>query len=186
VDHYVPRPDGTALACGEIGVRSFGADFGDKARVTAELAEPAHCFLLALNPDGAVQLCWPEQDETIPGQLERLDYPENAGRGFTLSDDRRGGLQAFVLVASRQPLPSYAEWRRRLPQLTWAHVGAAPGVVWQTDGTRLDSQVLSNEVRGPVEDLEGLAPLTETIRQLRGAEGVEAVAAVAFGVRPQR
>jgi hypothetical protein len=181
--HFRPRGDVDEVQ-GEIGGASFGTRYGDKVRVKAELSEPAYCYLLALNPNGKVQLCWPE-DGTMPPEKQReLTYPTAPGLAFTLNDEPRGGLQAFVLVAARQPLPAYTEWRPRLPALPWERVPAA-AVVWQGDDQGIDPVLPGGgNRRGTVEEIKGLAPLAATVRRLRSAPGVETVWVVAFAVTP--
>jgi hypothetical protein len=170
---------------GDLGRDSFATRFGDQVRVTAELTEPALCYLLALNPDGKEQLCWPDDDRTPPARTERLEYPAG-GRAFNLDDEPRGGLQAFVLVVSRQPLPAYAAWRSLQAGPAWARVPAAEDVVWHGDGEQVGGAAPCVGQRGTVSDLRGVGPLVEWARQLRSADGVEALAWVAFPVRPKR
>src|SRR5262249_30626357 len=44
----------------------------DSVRVLATLSTPAHCYLIAFNPDGTEQLCYPEDPD-----LPAVKYPEN-------------------------------------------------------------------------------------------------------------
>jgi hypothetical protein len=178
VEHFASRGE-KVEARGDIGVRSYTARYGDQVRVTAELSEPAYFFLLALNADGKVQRCWPADDEMPPPLLKRLDYPV-AGKAFNLDDEERGGMQAFVVVASRQPLPAYAAWRQGRPTLPWQRLPAVPGVVWRGDGERLEPMLASDDQRGTVTELKGVEPLAEVARRLHRAEGVEAVEVLAF------
>ena len=72
---------------------------------------PAYCFLIALNPDGTTQLCYPESPTTAPpATATAIDYPPDPRSGFGLTDGV--GTQVFVVVASAKPLPSYAEWSK--------------------------------------------------------------------------
>jgi hypothetical protein len=167
---------------GELGVRSFETRFGDKVRVDAELSEPGFAFLLALNPNGKVQLCLPDDERSPPERRGRLEYPTDAADGFTLDDGP--GLQAFVLAAGRQPLPAYVDWERQVGVLGWKPTAAAAGVVWRGDERRLEP-LARDDLRGTVKELAGLEPLREACRRLRAAPGVEAVAVVAFAVRPR-
>jgi serine/threonine protein kinase len=160
---------------GYLGEDSFATRLGDLVRVSAELSEPAHAYLLAFNPDGQEQLCLPADPKAPPPRLRRLDYPPRKDHYFTLDDG--AGLQAFVLVASRKPLPAYADWRKRRPPVEWKAQPARRGVVWRGDGQRLEPQL-----RGTEKSLPGIAPLAELCRRLRSAPEVEALAAVAFVV----
>ena len=79
----------------------------DDIRVTARFSRPVYCFLFALNPDGSVQLCYPESDtEVQPAPLLRLKYPSDEDLAFGLTDGT--GHQAFVLATSDTPLPSFS------------------------------------------------------------------------------
>jgi hypothetical protein len=183
VQHFADRGD-TVEPRGEIGVHSFAARFGDHVRVTAELSEPAHCYLLALNPNGEIQLCWPADDRTPPERTSHISYPE-AGKGFDLNDEEGGGLQAFVLLAARQPLPAFAEWRKKVPDLGWQRLPARAGVVWRGDGDQLDPVFPGGDQRGTVSDLPGVRPLAEIVRRLRTTPGIDTAAVCAFAVEPK-
>ena len=65
----------------------------------ARLTAPGYCYLIALNPDGREQLCWPEDPAAPPPPTQVIDYPQDPTMGFGLTDGV--GLQAFVLVVSR-------------------------------------------------------------------------------------
>jgi hypothetical protein len=184
IQHYANRGRGDEPE-GEIGVRSFTTTFGDKVQVSSEFSGPAYCYLVALNPDGRIQLCWPADEQTVPERSERLDFPD-AEHGFDLTDEPRGGLQAFVLVAARQPLPAFAEWRKQIPALSWERLPAHTDVVWQGDGNRLDPVLRRDNVRGNVSGLADIGPLVKIARQLRAGPGVELVIVRAFPVEPKR
>jgi hypothetical protein len=183
VQHFAVQGE-TARPRGQIGQESFATRFGDQVGVTVELTEPAYCYLLALNPDGTEQLCWPGDEQLPPERLERLEYPAR-GRAFNLDDEPRGGLQAFVLIASREPLSPYAVWRARQAGLTWARLPATEDVVWRGDGDQVDPSTPGVGQRGSVGDLKGVGPLAEWARQVRGADGVGALKWVAFPVKPK-
>jgi hypothetical protein len=87
------------------------------------------------------------------------------------------GLQAFVVVASRQPLPAYAEWLDRVGPLPWRKAEAGP--CWSYFGGELEPYPRE---RGPLVEL-GETPAVEALRQfLRQRPGIEASAFVAFPV----
>jgi hypothetical protein len=182
VEHFADRGD-TVEPRGELGVQSFAARYGDHVRITAELSQPAFYYLVALNPDGGVQLCWPAAEQTPPERSDRLDYPA-MGKAFDLTDEKRGGLQAFVVIASPQPLPAFAQWRRNVPDLHWRRLQTPAGVVWRGDAERLEAVLGGTRERGTVSDLPSIAPLSEIIRAARAGPGVGAVAVCAFAVEP--
>jgi tRNA A-37 threonylcarbamoyl transferase component Bud32 len=120
------------LVVRELGSDTFVARFGDLVHVEAEFAEPVYFFLLAFNPDGKEQLCWPANPRQPPERRDRLEYPEEADMHFPLTDGE--GLQAFVLVASRHPLPAYEAWKAQRPVPVWQKRRAKAGAVWRGDG----------------------------------------------------
>jgi len=91
-------------------------------------------------------------------------------------------LQAFVLVASRRPLPAYAEWSGQRVLSAWSRLPAGEDVVWVGDGIRFDAVVKGAGQRGCVGELKGVGPLADLAGQLSRAEGVEALALIAFPV----
>ena len=95
---------------GWIGVDAFESRLTQDARVEARLSKPAYCYLIALNPDGSTQLCYPEKPEASPSAKSAIDYPSDPRSGFGLTDGV--GTQAFVLVASAKQLPPFADWSR--------------------------------------------------------------------------
>ena len=90
--------------------------------------------MIALNPDGKDQLFFPEDPRTPPPARTQIDAPADSFIGFGLTDGV--GLQGVVLVASRQPLPAYAEWVKGLASLPWKPDPSTG--VWRFDGERFD------------------------------------------------
>jgi serine/threonine protein kinase len=172
----------TKLQRSELGTNAFAAQFGDLVQLQAELSEPVYCFLLAFNPDGKEQLCWPADPRQPPERLDRLNYPAEGDSFFSLTDGV--GLQAFVLLASRQPLPAYDDWKAQRPVLVWQTVPPKAGVVWRGDGERLEPVTRKDDQRGEVKKLEGVALLGELCKQLRHARDIDALAVEAFAVLP--
>jgi serine/threonine protein kinase len=168
---------------GELGRETFRTNFGDLVEVNAELSESAYAYLLAFNPtnkaDDQIQLCWPEDKQSRPEPRQQLAYPPEGGR-FCLNDGV--GLQVFALVASRQPLPAYDEWRRQTPAFSWQRTKATSGFVWRGDGRQLERLVGPDDDRGEVIASKEVAILNELSRWLRSAPQVEAVTLVAFAV----
>jgi tRNA A-37 threonylcarbamoyl transferase component Bud32 len=164
----------------ELGSDLFAVQFDDRVQVKAEFSEPVYCFLLAFNPDGKEQLCWPADGRQPPERQDRLDYPEK--QLFALNDGE--GLQAFVLLASRQPLPAYDDWKSQRPVPVWRTLRPKAGVVWRGDGRILEPMTRAGDQRGTVMQLPELTLLGELCEQLRQAPGVEALAVEAFAVLP--
>jgi hypothetical protein len=169
-----------------LGEQSSATGHGDVVTLSLELSEPGCFYLIAFNFDGKEQLLWPADGKDKPDagrkppRLERLRYPQGGG-GLGLEDSEKGGLQAYVVAASRRLLPAYQVWRQGLGALGWKALPAGK-TVWQADpegtyawvpGVGLD--------RGVLKALPGVPPLGALCRRLR-AGGVEAVEAVAFPV----
>jgi hypothetical protein len=180
---------------GPIGGKSMEALFNDRVVVQVDLSEPAYCYLIGFNFDGKEQLLWPRNEKKkggdatlVPPLLKRVQCPPPPGegekqRGLKLDDDERGGIQAYVVVASRQALPAYAQWKReRAAKVPWRYQAAGPGV-WRSDGEKLDT-VEAGDVRVRASEVEleeqVRPPLLQLSRWARG-EGVT-VEAVAFPV----
>jgi serine/threonine protein kinase len=173
-----------ASPLGSLGTVVRATQFEDEVNVQAKLSGPAYCYLIAFNPvpfqpDRAEQLCFPE-DATIPPQpITALDYPADSENSFPLNDGV--GLQAFVLVASRTPLPAYKEWRAAIGPVPWHHV-VAEGV-WRFDGQRLEQ---IDPERGAPRPRQGTPQaLLELCTFLQKCPQVDALQVFAFPVQPQ-
>jgi hypothetical protein len=178
VRHYRQEAD-RALALPPVGGAGFtGARFNDRVRVAAELSEPAHCYLRAFNPDGRDQLCLPSHDQAAPLPAKDLLYPQGDAL-FRLNDGV--GLQAFVLLASRRPLPPYATWRQRLGPLPWTR--ADGNGVWRYNGGSFHP--LESPRRGQEEKLPVPPAFAELCRHLQQHGGAELLEAILILVQPK-
>jgi hypothetical protein len=134
-------------------------------------------FNPADKPDQLEQIVPRDEANTPPRRRERLG---STGR-LTLNDGE--GLQVFAVVASRQELPAYTEWRKQGPPLPWKRIPATVGVVWRADGTEvrsvLDPRFVRAEEKDRVDDRTMIRALAEA---LKGLPGVEAVSALGFAV----
>jgi tRNA A-37 threonylcarbamoyl transferase component Bud32 len=117
-------------AHGDLGRALQETCFDDDLKVSVILTVPAHCYLLAYNPDGEEQLCYPADRSVAPPAKRQFTYPNLDDHYFGLNDGL--GMQAFVLVASAEPLPPYDTWKQRAGNAPWKAF-AANGV-WQFDG----------------------------------------------------
>jgi hypothetical protein len=165
---------------GQVAEGVFDARFDDDVRVYAVLSEPCYCYLLALNPDGSEQLCYPDSANQPPEQTEKLEFPGRAITFFGLTDGV--GLQGFVLLASRQQLPAFDQWRASVGNIAWAATEAEG--VWKYDGQ--DITRLFNE-RGMIRERGALRervprPFADACLTFSNAPRIEAVQAIAFPV----
>src|SRR5262249_34180679 len=110
LEHLADR-SGEDVEVGKLGEQSFAVQPDDAVTVDARLSEPAYSYLIAFRPDGVDEVFRPEDPETSPRKTQRPCYPpETKPLGaYRLTDG--SGLQAFALVVSRAPLPSYREWK---------------------------------------------------------------------------
>jgi len=186
VDHFA-RVGQFDQPRGLLGRRSFTTHEGDGVTVTAELSAPAYCYLIAFRPDGTEEICFPELEDEAPPLTERPGYPSvSVGLQYGLNEG--AGLHAFVLVASAQPLPPYAEWRRTQGASPWQKSAAQAGVVWRLEGVLLRPHTAEDPegTRGKGQEVRGVEGLPRVVNWLRQALNVEAVAAVAFAVQERQ
>jgi hypothetical protein len=182
VEQYRGEGDQTK-PIGTLGVDSPAAQEKDLVRVSARLDRPAYCYVIAFNPDGHDQLYYPADRDVPPPKSAKIDYPDGEGY-FPLTDG--AGLQAFVVVASNDPLPPYERWRSILGEVPWQ---ATQGDgVWRSDGRGLELAMADRPaVRGgPTAPPEPPPRLSQLPRFLATRPGVATVRALAFPVKPER
>jgi hypothetical protein len=187
---------------GTIGMDSMNALYADRVAIEARLSEPGYAYLIAFNFDGKEQLLWPcdarhpdrvPLPDRAPDRVAHFRYPPPAPEGvtgeavkpklFRLDDVKTGGIQAFLAVVSREPLPPYAKWREARKAPPWKHLEPERGV-WRSNGETLDPMRKGGlRDRGSVVTREGQPPLLELCRWAR-AEGA-LVEGVAFPVNPR-
>jgi serine/threonine protein kinase len=152
--------------------------FEDDVKVHARLDTPVYCYLIALNPDGKDQLCLPSKATDPPPRSDRMVYPPESEKYFPLTDGV--GLQVFLLVASKKPLPAYAEWKDRVG-LRWESIRADDAGVWGFDGRTFE--LLSGGRRGAPRERSGPSrPFQELCQSVAKLPGIDAVRAIAFPV----
>jgi serine/threonine protein kinase len=178
----------TAKDQGILGEQTFRTQLDDQVTIEAELSQPAYGYLIAFQPDGRVDVCDPEDETTSPAPTLRLRYPgpSKTKEIYSLTDGT--GLQAFAVVVSRQPLPSYGAWKQRHGRPPWgAGLPGEPGVVWQDDG-EWTLPLMGDDpkgTRGKGATVRGAgATVAELSQWLRSLPGVDAVAVKAFTVEP--
>jgi serine/threonine protein kinase len=182
----------SAKPVGDIGKTIQAIFVDDTVRVSALLNAPAYCYLLAFNPDGKEQLCYPEDQA-----LDAVYYPEHRDAKSMATRPARSadllfprdqyfepgipGLQVFVLIASAEPLPPYAEWRSQVRSIPWKKTDSyAQAWCWQFDGENFSRLPAERGTR--VE--RGAAPpeFRELCNLFRARPEVQAVRALAFPV----
>jgi hypothetical protein len=174
-------PEGRNLRrLGELGDKTYGARLNDRVEVEATLSEPAYAYLIAFNPaekpENREQLLPSSAAERTPEKGERL------APASRLKLDDGEGLQALAVVASRQRLPAYAQWRKTRPPLLWEKTRATSGVVWVADGAFVDGVFEPGFQRATEEKAGDKALIRELARQLKAMPDFEAVSVVGFAV----
>ena len=134
-----------------------------------------------VNPDGSIQHCYPESPASAPPRTESLEFPGDPLSGFGLTDGV--GVQAFVLIASAQPLPPPEAVRGKIEKLPWKPLHN--DAVWRFDGEKwsLDLDPRRGTKR-PLADLP--QPLDRSCRALKGGLDIETIQALAFPVEDRR
>jgi hypothetical protein len=156
----------------------------DDVQVWAKLDAPAYSYLISLQPDGAVKRCYPPTETQPPEPLADIHYPPEALKFFPLTDGL--GLQAFVLIASRRPLPAYEKWKGKDGmRQRWESVRADQ--VWSYDGREF--KPILRLSRGEPRERPGPkvpAPLQAVCEYLKQLPEVDVVQALAFPVQPEK
>jgi hypothetical protein len=169
---FNPRP------LGELGEATFRARLNERVGVEAVLSEPAYVYLIAFNPapkpEARQQLVPRAEADRPPEKRDELDR-----QTLRLNDGE--GLQAFAVLASRQPLPAYADWQKQHP-VPWERTPATSGVVWRAAGGPVEGFYEDGFDRATEEAKGDKAVIRDLARQLRAIPGVEAVAVISFAV----
>jgi len=189
VKHYKELGDGRQVVLhGMISEGSLASDpprLKDLVRVKVTLSRPAYSYLIALNPNGTIQFCAPVGGIVPNSPRPELDFPEDPGNYFALTDGV--GLQAFVVVASDRSLPAYESWKTQVPSgLAWSPVDCEG--FWTYDSAApSDAARFRGKLRGDILRRES-APeiLISLCDRLLRSPGVTLVRAVAFPVKPDK
>jgi hypothetical protein len=165
---------------GKIGDFSFETCDIDMVRVSAQLESPAYCYLLALDPDGTVKLCPKAEAHTEPKLVTEIRYPAKTGY-YELTGE--AGAQAFVLVASRTPLPPFEMWDGK-PALAqyWKHATTDGVCIYDGYQYTPKHRVDRGEER---EHAEHPRPFEDVCKYLTKRSDVEAISAIVFPVTKQ-
>jgi hypothetical protein len=164
----------------EIGVSSWEGRVDDIIWVQADLDPPAYCYLIAFDPDGRFRLADPPEATVSPTRCSEFRYIARMDSSRGASQPHGAGLQAWLLVAARDPLPPFADWSaaRLLP---WRSVQAEG--VWQFDGRSIE-RLRPGRRRVLQRTFESPRPFVRLCEFLRGIPDIDAVAAIAYPVRP--
>jgi serine/threonine protein kinase len=190
VNHYTHMPDADVLR-GVLGEKTFSPALNDRVRVAVQLSKPGYAYVIALRPDGVVDLCFPADEEMPPPLTDTPRYPSPPAD----PDDSYGlkegeGLWVFAVVASEKPLPSYRTWLSQhfRNKIAWTPMPKIPpDIVWRDDGnSNVETLTPSGMVlspRGKSEKLIGPATtITHLTDSLRITGQMDTVSAIGFRV----
>jgi len=164
------RPGDEFVARGVLGLDGVSARAGEYIRGTLELDRPAWTYVVALNPDGSTNLCYPGVDDVAPTAADRIEFPRTP-------DDRRAvigltdglGWQCFLLVLSSEPLGEFRSWHERhladlaLPHLPLSNAAEAESGLWEYDGCELRPVPAASTERGPIVPLDRAPPALDAL-----------------------
>jgi hypothetical protein len=157
----------------------------DDIQIRAEFSEPIYCFLIAFNPDGVKQLCYPRESGVAQMEpIQTLRYPTSADSAFGLTDG--AGQQAFILYASREPLPAFRSWQNELVAAQWPTADITGNWLYES-GELLalaDSTASSPLTRGVERRTKTPTPFKAWCDALRQSE-ISDVRGVTFSIQPK-
>lgn len=171
------------------GLDPLPVQFSDYVSVFVKLNAPSYCYLIAFNPDGSIQLCFPEDENRAPPLVQEIEYPSPAPesrhrRLFPLTDGV--GVQLFVVLASHIRLPKFSEWRARNGSLSWQPPKDLKGI-WRVEGRgRVNPRVIPVTTKrgSPMEAPLATQPIEDFCRALRERAGADDIEALVFPILP--
>ncbi len=155
----------------------------DDLQVRAKFTKPSYCFLIALNPNGTRQLCYPADEEQVqPMPISVLRFPNEEDTVFGLTDG--AGPQAFVLYVSSEPLPAFYDWELPWSDSLWQRPELTGN--WSYADGELASLLrpMKDQDRGTIRNAKVPTPFKQFCDELRVAKQGE-VRGVLFEVLPQ-
>ena len=183
VKHFAKTPEGD-VPKGILGRGSFSTRLGDRVQVVATLSRPAHAYIIAFRPDGVADLCFPDDEDTVPPLTDTPRYPATDGsKAYGL--DEGTGLWVFAVVASEQPLPTFKNWLASR-KLNWKPQGTPAGSVWSFDGGDLETHFEGrSEKRAKDVELTGPAATVRSVGRSLEQTPDASIYVVGFGVGPR-
>lgn len=172
--------DGTVGAAVNL-LESVDPRLNDDIRWDVRFGCPVFAYLIALNPDGVVQPCYPLDPDRVQKQpISELRFPEALAQTFGLTDGV--GQQAFLLIAQESPLPRLRQWLGDNDLSKWDPTDESGQWVWHT-GTLQPWK--PNKLRGQVRDLVGKTNFERICNSVRTRNPKATLYAVSFAVVPR-
>ncbi len=166
----------------KLGSMSYHAMVNDSILVSVRLNREAYFYVLAFNPNGTHQLWYPSNGSIQPELTDHIGGlidSEELEDAFRLTDGT--GLQAFVVIASDQPLPPFDTWRCNIDETPWQPVQVAQNTgVWEFNGN--ETRWLGDGLRSLSEASASPRAFTELCNYLKSRPELSLVFAQAFPV----
>lgn len=150
VEHFRVDPTGVPERLGRLGTGNHQPiRMNDVVRLSLDMDQPQYVLLVAFNPDGSVQLCYPDDETIAPAAIQQLEYPSESDLYFGLTDGQ--GQQAFLVFVSTEPLPAFASLRKDIEAAGWT--ANTMGGLWRFDGSKVSQVFADRTDRGTVQRL---------------------------------
>ena len=184
IHHFAKINDKQAVDKGlVIGDTSFEAKFGDQLEFAVEFNRPVYAYLVALRPDGVMELIHPDSEDTPAPRSDRIRYPQPDKLGhvrYGLTDGV--GLWAFAITASDDPLPAFATWAEKEPSF-WGKSPGTRGAALYCDGEWIETASVAGKLRSKDDPaLDASNPFTKALRELKRKSTTTLTAGWAFVV----
>lgn len=160
----------------------------DDLRIEVQFEDHSFCFLFAVNPDGAVQLCYPEGEEQAWDMVQSepirlLQYPVDSSLGFPFTDGT--GQQAFVLIRSDQPLPSFRNWSASFDNMQNSLTETKGKWIWNNGTVSPAGIQRDGSVRGAPRKLRGFEAFDTMMRTIQASNSDQDISGISFPVGPR-
>ena len=159
----------------------------DEARIAVDFHNPVYSFIFAINTDGVVQLCYPEEDaNTIQLEpIKKINFPSNPVKVFPFTDGP--GQQIFLIVWSPRPLHAFNQWLSSLGDLSQIPDRTKGKWIWKDGGIETwgQSALQNPTTRGDLRDFKSLPDIERFISLCKKIEALDCqVYGVTFPVAP--
>lgn len=179
---YRLNADNVPEKVGDIGETLFSAPAGSRVQLRFRLDVPANVQIVAANSTGEIQLLATSTDDMAIETLNKPAIDLVFPRQELWELDDTAGLQAFILIASRNHLPAFTELQSKTKlQSAWRR--AIHQGVWKSHGDRIQPMLAEDDT--PRGQLVTIVP--EVLRDLwnhiaTGLSDKTVIALVAFPI----
>jgi serine/threonine protein kinase len=104
----------------------------DRVIVKGEFDRAVYAYLIAINPDGSLQLLFPDGEHDTQSPTKEFVCPPESTQYLTLDQP---GLQGFALIATNKALSTFPHWLPQFDGSTWQAIKT--DLAWSFDGERI-------------------------------------------------